>query len=85
MSAQLGGAFHSRRLRLISSQVGQIGGARHVRWDGERRLRKAIDLLDDPRLDALLTDEVAFDDLAGALPGLLAHGAPGVVTLVRYF
>jgi hypothetical protein len=40
--------------------------------------------LADPRLDRLVTAEVAFADLPGALPGLLAPGASGIATRVRY-
>ena len=36
----------------------------------------ALALLADDRLDALITDEVAFEDLPRALPRLLAPGAP---------
>lgn len=34
----LGEAFHSRRLRLISSQVGAVATAQRPRWDHRRRL-----------------------------------------------
>jgi threonine dehydrogenase-like Zn-dependent dehydrogenase len=81
----LGGAFHARRLRLVSSQVGTLPAVRRPRWDHRRRLAKALDLLAAmPALDALITEEVAFDDLPSALPRLLAPGAPGIATAVRY-
>ena len=88
----LGEAFHSRRLRLVSSQVGRIGEAsdrRRTRWDYRRRLSKALELLADPRYEALITEEVAFDDLPRELPRLLADpspdaGAPGLATIVRH-
>ncbi|MCA0425026.1 MAG: zinc-binding alcohol dehydrogenase [Proteobacteria bacterium] len=80
----LGGAFHSQRLRLISSQVGQLPPARRPRWDYARRKATALMLLDDPVLDALITEEIAFTDLPGALPRLLAPGAPGLQTLICY-
>ena len=44
----------------------------------------ALALLADDRLDALITDEVAFEDLPRELPRLLAPGAPGLATVVRY-
>ncbi|NBE06621.1 zinc-dependent alcohol dehydrogenase [Paragemmobacter ruber] len=75
----LGGAFHSRRLRLISSQVGQVPPARAPRWTYRRRLEKALNLLRDPAVDALISGESAFDDLPhtyGAVltaPGTLCH------------
>jgi len=80
----LGGAFHSRRLRLMASQVGEIAASRRPRWSHARRLAKALDLLADPRLDALITGEVAFDDLPAALPSLLAPGAAGLTSVIRY-
>lgn len=84
VAAPLGLAFHARRLRLVASQVGAVAASRRPRWSHRRRLLKALDLLRDPRLDALLTEEVAFADLPGALPRLLAPGAPGLCTLIRY-
>ncbi len=75
----LGAAFHSRRLRLISSQVGQVAPGRRVRWSHRRRLVAALDLLRDPALDALISGETAFADMAteyGAIlddPATLCH------------
>ncbi|MCG6121799.1 MAG: zinc-binding alcohol dehydrogenase [Microvirga sp.] len=80
----LGLAFHSRRLQIVSSQVGRIAPLMRPRWDYARRLAKALDLLDDPRLDALITHEIAFADLPAALPALLAPGAPGLCVAVSY-
>ena len=82
--APLGSAFHSKRLRLISSQVGAVSGSRRPRWTHTRRLAKALSLLVDDRLDLLITDEVAFDELPDALPELLAPRSPSLVTAVRY-
>ncbi|MEC9435671.1 MAG: zinc-binding alcohol dehydrogenase [Pseudomonadota bacterium] len=85
----LGGAFHARRLSIVSSQVGRIPAARAARWDFARRLRTALDLLaGDPGLEAALlppeAEDVPFDALPGRLPDLLAPDAPGVATLVAY-
>jgi hypothetical protein len=71
VAAPLGGAFHSRRLRLISSQVGRIAPSHRPRWTHGRRLAAALALLTDPRLDALLAPAVAFGDLARSLPDIL--------------
>lgn len=83
-TAPLGGAFHANRLRLISSQVGQVSPSRRARWSYARRLDKALELLADPRLDALVTEEIAFEDLPNELPRILAPGAPGLATVARY-
>src|SRR5262250_2673016 len=45
IAAPLGGAFHSRRLKLISSQVGQIAPSHRPRWTHRRRIAAALDLL----------------------------------------
>lgn len=82
--APLGGAFHSRRLQLISSQVGRVSPGRSPRWSYQRRLAKALQLLCDDRLDALITHEFAFEELPEMLPGFLEPGAPGLAAVVNY-
>lgn len=84
VAAPLGGAFHSKRLQLISTQVGQVSPSRRPRWDYARRMAKAMDLLSDDRLDALLDVEVAFDDLPARAPDIFAPGAKGLGVVVRY-
>ncbi len=59
----LGGRFHQRRLQIVGSQVGSIPAHMSARWTFRRRLHKAMSLLADPALDALLTGETAFSDL----------------------
>jgi len=80
----LGEAFHSRRLRLVSSQVGQVPASRRPRWSHRRRLAAAVALLADPALDCLLAPAIDFHDLPARLPDILA--APGGVLcqLIRY-
>jgi 2-desacetyl-2-hydroxyethyl bacteriochlorophyllide A dehydrogenase len=73
----LGEAFHSRRLRLISSQVGHIGGAMRGRRGYAERMALALSLLADARLDALLDGPSRFDDLPDTMAGLAA--SPGVL------
>ncbi|MEL7543387.1 MAG: dehydrogenase, partial [Pseudomonadota bacterium] len=66
----LGEAFHSQRLQLISSQVGRIPADRQPRWTYARRIAMALKLLDDARLDALISHEVPFHDAPDVLPPL---------------
>ncbi len=84
VAAPLGGAFHSRRLKLISSQVGSVAASRRARWDYKRRLTAALQLLRDDRLDALLAEEIAFTDAPARLAALLAPGAKGLAPVLRY-
>ena len=81
---RLGGAFHSQRLRIVSSQVGAVSPDRRPRWPHSRRLAKALALCDDPALDHVITEEVAFADLPRHIGDILAPGAPGIATIVRY-
>ena len=74
---ELGGAFHSRRLKLVSSQVGQVAPSRRPRWDYRRRIEAAVRLLDEPALDALVAEEIAFEDAPRELPRILAPDAHG--------
>lgn len=80
----LGGAFHAKRLIYQSSQVGQVSPTRRARWSYARRMAKALDLLRNEKYDALVTGEVAFDDLPAMLPSILAPDAPGLATAVKY-
>ena len=84
VSVPLGGAFHARRLNIKSSQVGHIPPQRGPRWTYRRRLELALSLLVDPRLDALISGETAFQDLP-ALMQRLAHTPAGALCeRIRY-
>jgi 2-desacetyl-2-hydroxyethyl bacteriochlorophyllide A dehydrogenase len=72
VSLPLGGAFHARRLTIASSQVGDLPPAQRARWTYARRLAKALDLLRDDRLDALISGETWFADIAADYPAILA-------------
>jgi threonine dehydrogenase-like Zn-dependent dehydrogenase len=76
----LGEAFHVRRLRIISSQVGSVAGAMRGRRTHGERLALALSLLADARLDALLEPPTDFTDLPCAMPHLLACGLCHVVS-----
>lgn len=82
-SVPLGGSFHSQRLRLISSQVGQVSASRRPRWNHARRLAAALDLLADPRLDALLPDTIDFANTPTELPAALMQGL-GLAPVIAY-
>lgn len=79
----LGEAFHSRRLRLISSQVGSIATPMRGRRSHGARLALALALLDEPRLDALLEGPTPFDDLPATM-ARLAGRAGALCHVVSY-
>ncbi len=80
----LGGAFHSRRLKLISSQVGQVAPTHRPRWTHRRRLAAALDLLADPALDALIAPAIPFHELPSRLPAILAAESGVLCQLIAY-
>jgi hypothetical protein len=84
VAVPLGGAFHSRRLRLVSSQVGKVAPSHRARWSQRRRLAAALALLADPALDALLAPAIAFRDLPQKLPDILAPTSGVLCQLIRY-
>jgi len=84
IAAPLGEAFHSRRLRLLSSQVGKVAPSHRSRWTHKRRLAAALALLADPVLDGLLAPAVAFADLPAKLPEVFSAHSSAVCPLIRY-
>ena len=80
----LGGAFHSRRLRLQSSQVGKVSAHHRPRWTHARRMAAAMALLDAPELDALLAPDIDFHALPSALEGTFAPAGGVLTQTIRY-
>ena len=71
VAVPLGAAFHSRRLRLVASQVGRVSPSRRSRWAARRRLDAALALLADPACDALIEPAIAWHQLPARLPDIL--------------
>jgi hypothetical protein len=84
VAVPLGGPFHSRRLRLISSQVGHVAPSHRADWTRHRRLTEAVKLLSDVRLDVLLTPPLAFNDLPKRLPEILRAKSGILCQLISY-
>ena len=84
VAAPLGEAFHSRRLRLVASQVGKIAPSHRARWTHGRRLAAALALLDDPALDVLLAPAIDFGELPARLADLLASNGDARCPLILY-
>jgi 2-desacetyl-2-hydroxyethyl bacteriochlorophyllide A dehydrogenase len=62
----LGGPFHRRRLRIVSSQVGTIDSALQPRWSRERRMELACKLLGELQLETLISHRIPFEAAAQA-------------------
>ncbi len=78
----LGGAFHSRRLKIVSSQVGHVAPSHRGQLKHRDRLERAIALLEDDRLDRLVANEVHFDDLPTQLPRIWSSS--DLPPIIRY-
>jgi len=76
----LGEAFHARRLKIISTQVGAVATAMRGRRSHAERLTASLDLLADPAFDALLDATTKFEDMPQAMPRLLSGGLAHVIT-----
>ncbi len=80
----LGGRFHSARLGIRASQVGEIAEARRGRRTHADRMALALRLLADPAFDALLTGESAFDELPEVMGKLASGSLPAVCHTIAY-
>jgi NADPH:quinone reductase-like Zn-dependent oxidoreductase len=80
----LGDTFHSRRLRLIASQVSKVAPSHRARWSSARRLAAALALLRDPALDALIAPPVEFARLPAQLDSIFSAQSNAVCPLIRY-
>jgi len=81
---ELGGSFHRGRVRLVSSQVGRIDPSLAPRWDRERRLALATDLLGELILAELITHRIPFARAAEAYALLDSRGAETVQVVLDY-
>jgi threonine dehydrogenase-like Zn-dependent dehydrogenase len=84
VTVALGEGFHSRRLRLVSSQVGAIATAQRARWDRRRRMALALDLLADSRFDVLLQPPVPFARLPEVMAELAAQPSKIMCQVINY-
>ncbi|MBI3964112.1 MAG: zinc-binding alcohol dehydrogenase [Chloroflexi bacterium] len=81
---ELGGAFHRRRLRIVSSQVSTIDPALQPRWTPTRRLALARDLLPTLQLRSLVTQRVPFPRAAEAYDLVDRHPEQSVQVVLTY-
>ena len=84
VSLPLGGAFHSKRLTIVSSQVGRLAPAQRARWNHGRRLQLALGMLRDSALDAVLTGESPFESLPEVMAGLAHTPGEALCHRIRY-
>jgi threonine dehydrogenase-like Zn-dependent dehydrogenase len=80
----LGGAFHSGRLAIRSSQVGRVAPRRRGRRTASDRIALALELLRDPAFDALITGASPLAELPDVMAELASGGLPALCHTVTY-
>jgi len=80
----LGGAFHRRRLRIVSSQVSTIDASLQPRWSRQRRLDVARDLLSELELTSLISHRFPIESAADAYALLDGHAEETVQVVLTY-
>ena len=84
VALQLGGGFHRRRPRIVSSQVSTIDGALQPRWTHRRRLDLALDLLPSLPLDDLISQRFPLARAADAYALVDQHPEQTVQVVLTY-
>lgn len=80
----LGGAFHAKRLRIVSSQVGAVASSQRSRWNTRRRMQLVLSLLRHTELDALITGESDFEALPDVMRDLAESPGDTLCHRIRY-
>jgi NADPH:quinone reductase-like Zn-dependent oxidoreductase len=80
----LGESFHSQRLTIRASQVGQVATPVRSRRTTADRLALALDLLADPAYDAVITARSPFADLPAVLSDIAGGRLPGLCHVIDY-
>jgi len=80
----LGGSFHSDRLTIRASQVGEVARSRRSRRSRAERLAIALRLLRDPAFDVLLTGRSRFEDLPDVMQRLADGRLPALCHTITY-
>jgi len=70
VTLDLGADFHSRRLTLVSSQVGEVAASQRGRRTTRQRLELALRLLEDPAFDVLLNGSSSWTELPAVMASL---------------
>ncbi len=84
LKLNLGGTFHAKRLTITSSQVGQIAPVQRARWSHRQRLRLAVSLLLDDRLDGLISGVTPLAGLADDYERILLHANDTLCHAIDY-
>jgi hypothetical protein len=80
----LGGTFHSRRKRIVASQVSHIPGPMGPRWDAARRTELVFRLLERAEFGGHIGPAASFAELPKRYTGLIGRATEGLSPLIIY-
>ena len=84
VSINLGGAFHSRRLKIISSQVSHVAPKMRASTNNAQRLAKVIEMLVDKKLDVLLKETFSLDNSQKLYSSIVDHSSDTLCAVIDY-
>jgi 2-desacetyl-2-hydroxyethyl bacteriochlorophyllide A dehydrogenase len=84
VTLDLGGRFHRGRVRMRSSQVGQLAPDLVPRWSYDRRMRMAWRMLSQFPYQAVITHEYRFENAASAYEAIDHSELPMVQAVLQY-
>jgi len=84
VSLDLGGHFHRGRIRVRSSQVGQLDPSLLPRWDRQRRAAEVLSLLSELPLGGLVSHRIPFRQAADAYRLIDEHPEQTVQVALTY-
>ena len=80
----LGGRFHRSRIKLLSSQVSSISPRLTGRWDKDRRLKFALQMIQQMQPSGLITHRYPFERAAEAYALLAEHPEQTIQVILTY-
>ncbi len=84
VTLDLGSRFHRGRVRIRSSQVGQLAPDLAPRWDYQRRMSVVWRMLAQFPYQAIITHEYRFENAASAYEAIDHHELPMVQVVLQY-
>src|SRR5215212_4451131 len=81
---RLGGALRFGRLSVRASRVGTVAPSRRVRRAAADRLELALEMLQDPAFDAVVTGVSPFDELPDVMAGMASGKLPARCHPIAY-
>ena len=80
----LGEEFHHNRIKLVSSQAAGVNPELSARWNAQRKIESAVELLPKLKLENMLTTFFDFDDASKAYDKVDKHPEEDIQVVLKY-